>query len=54
MMDCLQQISGDLKKVELHRLNLKWCAQSNGSAKFQNRTLPLTFVALSLATAPEP
>jgi hypothetical protein len=54
MMVYLQQISGDLKKVELLRLDLKWCVQANGSPKFQNQSFPVISIALPLATAREP
>jgi hypothetical protein len=34
MMAYLQQISDDLKQIEALRLDLKWCAQANGSDTF--------------------
>jgi hypothetical protein len=49
----LQQISADLKKVESLRLDLKWCAQVNGSTKFQNQLCPVISIVLPLATARE-
>jgi len=54
MMVYLQQISGDLKKVESLRLDLTWCAHANGSDKLQDQSFPVISIALPFATAREP
>jgi hypothetical protein len=53
MMVYLQQISGELKKVESLRLDLKRCVQANAFPKFQNQSLPVFSIALPFATARE-
>jgi len=50
----LQQISGDLKKVESLRLDLNRFVQATGSPKFQNRSFPVISTAFPFATAREP
>jgi len=54
MMVCLQQISGELKKVESLRLDLKRCVQANTSPKFKNQLFPVISIAVPFATPREP